>query len=264
MTDILKCTLIQTQLLWEDVEGNLDRLTSKIIEVKGASDLIVLPEMFTTGFSMTPKHLAEEMTGRTVEWMKNVADESHATIMGSCIIQVDGNYFNRFISVDFNGEVTTYDKKHLFTLAGESDEYTCGSEPLLLNINGWKIRPLICYDLRFPVWSRSRKTVDSTYEYDLLVYVANWPTPRINAWDTLLKARAIENQSYCIGVNRLGMDGNKLEYPGHSIACDFGGNLIEDLQSEDATRTVSLSMELLNKFRNQFGFQEDGDPFTLH
>ena len=264
MIGSLKCTLIQTELFWEDVDRNLDLLSSKINEIKEATDLIVLPEMFTTGFTMTPKHLAEEMTGRTVEWMKYIADKSHATIMGSCIIQEDGNYFNRFLAVDFDGKVTTYDKKHLFTLAGEDNEYTGGSKPMILEINGWKIRPLICYDLRFPVWSRSRKTIESAYEYDLLIYVANWPAPRINAWDTLLKARAIENQSYCIGVNRLGIDGNKLEYPGHSITCDFGGNLIENLQSEDTIKTVSLDRESLNKYRDKFAFQEDGDLFTIH
>ena len=264
MTDTLKCTLVQTELIWEDVQGNLDLLSTKIKNITEPTDLIILPEMFTTGFSMTPHHLSEDMNGRTVEWLKNIADKTRSTIMGSCIIQENGNYFNRFLAVDLDGNVSSYDKKHLFALAGEHDEYTAGSEPIVFEVKGWKIRPLICYDLRFPVWSRSKKSNLSAYEYDLLAYVANWPAPRINAWDTLLKARAIENQSYCIGVNCLGSDGNQLEYPGHSIACDFAGNLIENLRSEDAIKTVVLEKKPLSQYRQRLPFQADADEFILH
>ena len=263
MSDSLKCTLIQTELLWEDIEGNLNLLSSQIKEMEEPTDLIILPEMFTTGFSMTPGDLAEDMNGQTVEWMKHIAEKSNATIMGSCIIKDGDHYFNRFISVGVDGIVSFYDKKHLFTLAGEDEEYSSGNTRLVLEINGWKISPFICYDLRFPVWARSRKNDISAYEYDLLIYVANWPAPRINAWDTLLKARAIENQTYCIGVNRLGKDGNNLEYPGHSIICDFAGNLVDDLKSANVIKTISLKRAPMEEFRNRFPFQSDGDDFKI-
>ncbi len=264
MSDSLKCTLIQTELLWEDVKGNLDLISSKIDCIEEPTDLIILPEMFTTGFSMKPKQLAEDMNGLTVEWMTEIANKSNASVMGSCIIKEDTNYFNRFIAVGHDGTISTYDKKHLFTLAGEDKEYSRGVKHQIIEIKGWKIRPLICYDLRFPVWARSRKTADSNYEYDVLIYVANWPAPRINAWDSLLKARAIENQAYCIGVNRLGKDANNMEYPGHSIVSDFGGNLIGDLKSENITRTFSLEGEPMDRFRKRFPFQADGDEFEFH
>jgi len=263
MSDSLKCTLIQTELLWEDINANLDLLATKIMKIGEPTDLIILPEMFTTGFSMTPKHLAEDMNGQTVKWMGSIAEKANATLMGSCIIEEGGKFFNRFIAASPNGAVSTYDKKHLFTLAGENAEYTAGRDRLILEINGWKIFPLICYDLRFPVWSRSKKEVESMYEYDLMIYMANWPAPRINAWDTLLKARAIENQAYCIGVNRLGTDGNNLKYPGHSIAADFGGNLMADLGSEDMIKTVSLERKSMEEFRKRLPFLADGDEFVF-
>ncbi|MCP4458471.1 MAG: amidohydrolase [Cytophagales bacterium] len=263
MSESLKCTLIQTELLWEDVKGNLAILSTKIKEIPKPTDLIILPEMFSTGFSMTPKNLAENMNGQTVEWMQARAESANATIMGSCIIEEKGHYFNRFIAANSDGTISTYDKKHLFTLVGEDKEYSSGNKRLILEVNGWRIRPLICYDLRFPVWARSRKSKDSIYEYDVLIYMANWPTPRINVWDTLLKARAIENQAYCIGLNRLGIDGNNLEYPGHSTVCDFGGNLVEDLGSEDIIKIITLERASMEEFRMRFPFQEDSDEFKI-
>lgn len=262
MSETLTCALIQTELQWENAQANLDHFSKKI-ELIEEVDLIVLPEMFSTGFSMNPEPIAEQMNGKSVSWMKETAKSKGAVLLGSLIIEEDGNYFNRLVIAHPSGDIQTYDKKHLFTLAGEDKKYTAGSERLLVEIKGWKILPLVCYDLRFPVWARSRKSEESTYEYDMLIYVANWPAPRVHAWDALLKARAIENQAYCIGLNRCGTDANGHEYLGHSALYDYAGIPVGDLKSEDTIGLVSISKKEMTDFREKFAFQNDGDDFRL-
>ena len=259
MMDQLRCTLIQTELIWEDVNANLGVLTDKVLEHSGKSDLIILPEMFTTGFTMNPESLGEEMDGSAVDWMKVMAFETKATLMGSAIIKEEGQFFNRLLVVSPSGDLATYDKRHLFTLAGENEPYTPGNDRIIVEVNGWKIMPMICYDLRFPVWSR----MQGADEYDLLVYVANWPKPRIAAWDALLKARAIENQSYCIGVNRVGTDSNGHEYVGHSCAYDFGGQAMFDPLTKEESRTILLEKGDLQAFRKKLPFLDDADGFVI-
>lgn len=259
MSDQLRCTLIQTELVWEDVNANLKSLTEKVLAQSGTTDLIILPEMFTTGFTMNPSSLAEKMDGNTVDWIRVMAFETKATIMGSAIIKEDDQYFNRMVVVSPSGDLATYDKRHLFTLAGEHDPYTAGNDRIIVEVNGWKIMPMICYDLRFPVWSR----MQNAEEYDLLVYVANWPKPRVAAWDALLKARAIENQAYCIGVNRVGTDSNGHEYVGHSCVYDFGGQALFDPLTDEEVRTVLLDKNKLQTFREKLPFLDDSDEFRI-
>lgn len=257
MQSELKVAIIQKDVVWQNAEQNrvdLDVMFSGIKDV----DLIVLPEMFTTGFSMVPKPIAETMQGKTVRWMLDNAKNLNAAIVGSLIIQECGMYYNRMLFVYPEGEIKQYDKRHAFTLAGENKEYTSGNNKLIVAYKGWKICPLICYDLRFPVWSRN---VDN---YDLLIYAANWPTPRINAWNTLLKARAIENMSYCIGVNRVGVDAHNYEYSGNSIAVDYLGNALTEIcEDKEAVLYASFHKEELYKTRTKLPFLEDKDTFMI-
>ncbi|WP_114905178.1 amidohydrolase [Kordia sp. SMS9] len=255
----LKVALIQTNLVWEHPEENRAQLTQKINAITEIVDLIVLPEMFTSGFTMNPKVVAEPMNGTTVTWLQDLAKGKNTAITGSLVISENGNYYNRSVFVLPSGEVETYDKKHTFTLAGEHEIYTAGTEKNNIQYKGWKICPLICYDLRFPVWARN---VDN---YDLLLYVANWPKPRVNAWDALLKARAIENMSYCIGVNRVGLDANSHEYCGHSAAYDVLGEKLTNIApNTEATEIVTLTKEHITAYRNKLKFLDDKDTFTLH
>jgi len=217
MSNSLKVAIIQTSLVWENPTENRRILNDKVNAINDSIDLIVLPEMFTSGFTMNASDVAETMDGKTLTWLKEKANAKQAAIVGSMVITENGNYYNRLVFVEASGIITTYDKRHTFTLAGEHKVYTAGSEKAIINYKGWKICPLICYDLRFPVWARNVE------DYDLLLYVANWPKVRVNAWDALLKARAIENMAYCIGVNRVGLDGNNYEYSGHSSAYDVLG-----------------------------------------
>jgi omega-amidase len=205
----MKIALLNTTLVWENPAKNRANLEQKINSINESINLIVLPEMFTSGFTMNPKNVAETMQGETVSWLKQVAKAKNCAITGSLVITENENYFNRLLFVFPDGKIEFYDKRHLFTLAGEDKVYTSGKEKLIVTYKGFKICPLICYDLRFPVFARNVEN------YDLLLYVANWPKPRINAWDILLKARAVENMSYVIGVNRIGNDNNNLEYVGH-------------------------------------------------
>jgi len=254
----LKVALIQADLVWENPIQNLVNFTSKIDAISEEVDLIVLPEMFTTGFTMNPFDVAETMEGETIHRLQELAIRTNVAITGSLIIKDDERYYNRLVFVHTSGEIETYDKRHSFTLAGEDKVYTAGTEKLLVEYKGWKICPLICYDLRFPVWARNVK------EYDLLLYVANWPKPRITAWDTLLKARAIENMSYCIGVNRVGLDVNDYKYVGHSAAYDCLGALISNIEpSKEQTKIVSLSANHLKKTRAKLQFLNDRDSFDL-
>lgn len=257
--DNLKVTYLQSNLHWENPEANRAMFAAKIAALSEKTDLIILPEMFPTGFSMNAASLAEPLNGPTLQWMQVQSQQSGAAITGSVIIKEAGNFYNRLLWVEGNSILHIYDKKHTFTLAGEDKVYTAGSQKLLVDYKGWKICPLVCYDLRFPVWARN------TEGYDLLLYVANWPKKRTAAWDALLKARAIENMAYCIGVNRVGLDGNDHAYIGHSAVYDVLGNQISSPNNEELefTETVTLYKEDLVKARNELPFLNDRDPFTL-
>jgi predicted amidohydrolase len=221
-------------------------------------DIILLPEMFTSGFTMNPTKVAESMQGETVAWMKESASKKQAAITGSLVVEENGFYYNRLLFVHPDGVVESYDKRHTFTLAGENEVYSAGTQKLIVNYKGWKICPLICYDLRFPVWARNVEN------YDVLIYVANWPKVRIAAWDALLKARAIENMSYCIGVNRVGLDGNNHEYSGHSAAYDVLGKRLDTIPTDkEAIEIVTLNKKDLEIYRMKLNFLEDRDEFSL-
>jgi predicted amidohydrolase len=255
--ETIKIAWIQTDLEWENPAANRQRMGQKIAEITTAVDLIVLPELFTTGFTMNAQAVAETMQGDTIAWLQQVAKAKNCAISGSLVIEEKGNFYNRLFFVFPNGDVKTYDKRHLFTLAGEDKVYTAGRDKLIIDYRGFKICPLICYDLRFPVFSRN------TEKYDLLLYVANWPSPRIAAWDALLKARAIENCCYVGGVNRLGIDANALDYPGHSQAIDFAGNLVHDSASKAEVVLLEIGKKELLEFRTRFAFLDDQDVFTV-
>ena len=258
MQDRLKIAIIQSDLIWEQPEKNRSYFTKIIKQLKAPKDLIILPEMFTSGFTMQPERVYESMNGNTITWMKQMAQVHKAAICGSLVIKENNNFFNRFVFVTSNGHVEYYNKRHTFSLAGEHKAYTSGNSRLIINYKGWKIMPQICYDLRFPVWSRN------VYGYDLLIYVANWPTPRINAWDALLKARAIENMSYCIGVNRIGLDNNKHKYPGHSaIYNGLGDQITQNISNLEHTEIVVLEKPHLEAIRHRFKFLNDQDDFIL-
>jgi predicted amidohydrolase len=235
----LSVTIIQTDLHWEDKAANLKMLEEKINGIKAKTEIVVLPEMFSTGFSMKPELLAETMEGTTVEWMKRIAAERKIILTGSVIIEEKGNYFNRLIWMLPNGQCGVYDKRHRFAYAGEDDHYTAGTKRLIASVKGWKVNLLVCYDLRFPVWARQspplrqERELGGEAEYDLLIYVANWPDRRIHAWKTLLQARAIENQCYVVGVNRVGKDGNDIQYSGESMVVDPLGEMLYTKKGEE-------------------------------
>ena len=253
----MKIALLQAPLIWESPIANREYFEEKIKSITENVDLIVLPEMFTSGFTMNPKAVAESMQGETILWLQALAKAKNSAITGSVVIQENGNFYNRLVFVFPSGAIKTYDKKHLFTLAGEDKIYTPGSEKLIIEYKGFKICPLICYDLRFPVFARN------TEEYDILIYVANWPKPRINAWDALLKARAIENMCYTVGVNRIGTDAKHLEYPGHSQVVDCMGN--EQLNAHNGSGIFYCELDKSQQIaaRLQFNFLTDADRFTL-
>lgn len=254
----LNVAIIQSHLVWENpIQNRLD-FSNKITAINEEVDLVVLPEMFTTGFTMNTTIVAETMQGNTVEWMQQMAKEKQAAIMGSIVISEDSHYFNRLLFVEPSGEIKSYDKRHTFTLAGEHLAYSAGSQQQIIEYKGWKIMPQICYDLRFPVWSRN------TMDYDLLIYIANWPKPRIAAWDILLKARAVENMCYCIGVNRVGLDANNLEYPGHSAVYDLFGNVVKQATANsEETFLASLTKDHIKSYRQKLQFLSDRDSFNL-
>ncbi|WP_435139928.1 amidohydrolase [Formosa sp. A9] len=258
MVEDLKIALIQTDLVWEQPQANISALTQHIEAIREAVDLIVLPEMFSTGFTMNAQAQAETMDGPTVTWMQNQALSKQTAILGSLVITENEQYFNRLVFVYPNGEITTYDKRHTFTLAGEDKVYTTGETRVITYYKGWRLFPLICYDLRFPVWSRFQD------DYDVLLYVANWPKPRIQAWDTLLRARAIENMSFSIGVNRVGTDAKGHEYVGHSAVYNPLGEVMSSfLPKENGIRIVVLHHNELVAVREQFKFLDDRDAFNL-
>lgn len=255
--ETLRVTLIQAKLAWEDGAANREALWEMIDSIEATGDLIVLPEMFATGFSMSPRDLAEPMTGESVRWLHQVAKMKKAAVTGSLMIEEEGRYYNRLFWVTQDGGQFTYDKKHLFTYAGEDKVFTPGNSHLQLALKGWQIRPMICYDLRFPAWTRNREPY-----YDLAIFVANWPTKRADHWRALLKARAIENQSYVIGVNRVGQDGNGYDYCGDSLAIDPVGRILFHRAIEPCVHTLTLAGDQLGQYRGQFPVLSDADGFT--
>ncbi len=253
----MKIAIVQSSLSWENPKANRNYLGEKINAITEKADLIVFPEMFTTGFTMNPSAVAETMQGETILWLQSLAQAKNSAITGSLIIKENNNFYNRLVFIFPSGEIQYYDKRHLFTLAGEDKVYTSGTQKLIVDYLGWKICPLVCYDLRFPVFARNSE------EYDLLIYVANWPKPRINAWDILLQARSVENMCYTVGVNRIGKDQNNLEYVGHSQAVDFIGNYVLEPQETDGVFFAELDKKQLLETRLKLGFLNDRDSFEL-
>lgn len=253
----MKTALLQTPLIWENPQQNRKLLEEKTQTISDDVALIVLPEMFTSGFTMNPESVAETMQGETITWLQKLAKEKNCAITGSLVIKENDKYYNRLVFVFPNGEIQHYDKRHLFTLAGEDKVYTSGTDKLIVDYQGFKICPMICYDLRFPVFARNVE------DYDILIYVANWPKPRINAWDILLKARAVENMSYVIGVNRVGADATDLEYTGHSQVVDFLGNYIIEPQTNEGVFITEFNKEKLLETRKKLNFLNDKDAFEI-
>ncbi len=261
----LTISTIQTNLYWENKAANLQMLEEKINGLYQKTEIVVLPEMFSTGFSMKPEQFAETMEGSTVEWMKRLSASNRVIITGSLIIKEAGNYYNRLIWMMPNGECGYYDKRHLFAFAEEDKHYKAGSKRLIASVKGWKINLQVCYDLRFPVWAR--QTADknnATPEYDVLIYVANWPEKRIHAWKTLLCARAIENQCYVIGVNRVGKDGNDIYHSGNSLVIDPLGEVLYHMADEEDVFTITLQKDWLEEVRTKLPFLKDGDEFVIN
>lgn len=254
----LKVTIVQSMLQWEDGNANRTMFAEMLAPLKGATDLIVLPEMFTTGFSMRSTALAEDMSGATVRWMCEQARTLDAALYGSVIITEGGKYFNRGLFVNPDGQVTVYDKRHLFRFANETDHYSAGTERVVVDWRGWRILLQICFDLRFPVFARNRG------DYDAMLYVANWPEARRFPWSQLLLARAIENQCYVAGVNRVGMDGKGIHYTGDSVVIDPRGAMIGQVQpSMEGAATVLLDRAALEDFRAKFPVAMEADDFEL-
>ena len=251
----LKVTIIQPDIIWENAEANLEKYTEWLKDI-GETDLIILPEMFTTGFSMLSQKLKESMDGPSLAWMKNVAVEKNAAVLGSVIIKENGTVYNRALWVKPDGSVLKYDKRHLFTMGQEHLYYSAGNEKTIVDYKGWKFCLQICYDLRFPVWARN------TEDYDVLIYVANWPSPRHLVWKNLLVSRAIENQSYCLGVNRTGTDGTGLKYSGDSACISAKGEGIF-LGEAEQLKSFELSYDELHSFRKKFHVLGDRDRFDF-
>ena len=256
--EFLHVAVFQLDLIWENPKANLAKIDEFLRKIKPETDVVFLPEMFSTGFSMNVSELAETMDGETVSWMKMRSGERQIALCGSLIVKENGQYFNRLVFVEPSGEVQSYDKRHLFTMGNESNHFTRGLEKLIVNYKGWRICPLICYDLRFPVWSRNH------YEYDILVYSANWPKARTEVWNTLLKARAIENQAFVVGINRVGSDGNLIAYSGNSQLIDPKGNVLSTIEDDSEGIIASqFSYPELVKFMAEFPVLNDGDSFLL-
>jgi predicted amidohydrolase len=254
----LHITLIQADIVWEDVQANLANYEKKIAAIEGAKHVVVLPEMFSTGFSMAPERLAEPMDGRSVTWMADMAVKYRCILTGSLIIEEEGKYYNRMLWVQPDGRIGFYDKRHLFAYAGEDKHYTPGDTRQIAQVNGWKVNLQICYDLRFPVWARNTDGA-----YDILLYVANWPQQRSLAWKTLLQARAIENMCYVVGVNRVGEDGKGHQYTGDSSVFGPLGETLWQHSGTEATQTIMLDKATLKNARQSLPFLADADKFLL-
>ncbi len=254
----LRVAILQSELHWENVEKNLKLFSTQILAIESEVDLIVLPEMFNTGFTMNSEELAEPMNSVSMQWMLEMAKTKEAVITGSIIIEEGDKYFNRLIWMQPDGTNEYYDKRHLFRMMDENNHYAGGDKRLIVELKGWKICTMICYDLRFPVWSRNRN------DYDCLLYIANWPTARREAWTTLLRARAHENQAYVIGVNRIGEDGNRISFSGDSVIIDPKGATICECEMEkEVTETATLSFSDLKDFREKFPISLDADSFEI-
>ncbi len=246
---------VQADLLWENSEANLTRLEELILADNRAVDVIILPEMFATGFTMNPQQFAATENGAEIKWLRKIAAQKQSAICGSLSFNDNGTFYNRFVWVNPDGKIYHYDKRHLFSFAKENTHYTAGSERIIIEYNGWKICPLICYDIRFPIWSRN----DKNNPYDLLIYVANFPQSRIYAWQSLLIARAIENQSYVAGINRVGNDGNGIYHSGDSMIIDPMGIVLQHSENEERLVFQTLSKENLKKTRRYLPFLKDAD-----
>lgn len=259
----LRLTVVQAPLAWADKKTNLAYFTKTLKPLAGTTDLIVLPEMFATGFVTDPQGVFETMDGPVMQWMSATAKEVNAVITGSITIAENGKYYNRLVWIRPDGTYETADKRHLFGMGNEHLRFTAGTRQLITELKGWKIKPLVCYDLRFPVWSKNRYA-DGRYEYDLLIYVANWPASRSYVWKSLLTARAIENMAFCTGVNRIGEDGHGLPHSGDSCVLDFKGREIAKGPSGEAfVQTITLEYEQLQEFRDRFAVGPDWDNFEI-
>lgn len=252
-------TLLQTELHWQNPVANRAMLEEKLFTLPGPTDLVVLPEMFTTGFTMDARAVAEPMNLTTFRWLKQMAAQTNAAVVGSYVVQENDSYYNRLIWMEPDGQFAQYDKRHLFRMAGEDGVYSAGTARLIREWRGWRVCPLVCYDLRFPVWSRNRQIAPDQLDYDLLLYVANWPAPRQAPWDTLLQARAIENLSYVAGVNRVGIDGNDHPYRGGSALIDFKGDVLFRQYDTEVVHQQTLSLAELMAFRVKFPAYLDAD-----
>lgn len=260
MRNSIRITIIQSSLFWEDVNANLLHFDSKIESISEKTDIIVLPEMFTTGFTMNPKTLAEEHEGKGLQWMIEKAKEVESVIVGSISVKQNNNYYNRLYWVKPDGSYEHYDKRHLFRMGNEHEQYQAGKKQLIVEYKGWKICPLICYDLRFPVWSRNTQS----NPYDILLYVANWPAVRSTQWSALLVSRAIENQCYLVGVNRVGKDGNGIEHSGNSVVLNAKGETMSTITpNQEGDETIELSFDELSMFRKAFPVLLDADSFEI-
>jgi len=258
MNKNLQISIVQSDIKWENIDKNLDYHYSLIENLKNQTDIIVLPEMFTTGFSLNAEKLAETMDGKAVKWLMNTAKTLSSVITGSIIIKDNENYYNRMIWAQPDGKLYFYDKRHLFRMAGEHKHYSFGNEKTIFNYKGWNIRPLVCYDLRFPVWSRNKQ------DYDIAIYIANWPITRAEAWKTLLMARAMENQAFIVGVNRCGIDGMKLNYSGDSRIISPDGKIISSCEEfKEQVITTSIEYEFLTNLKQCFPVQLDSDNFEI-
>ena len=255
--EFLNITLIQPDIAWEDKETNLANYEQMIAAAQN-KEVVVLPEMFSTGFSMAPERLAEPMSGASVQWMKDMAKKHRCIITGSLIIEDGGKYYNRLLWVQPDGTIGHYDKRHLFGYADEDQHYDRGDKRLIAQVKGWRVCLMVCYDLRFPVWARNYDTA-----YDVLIYVANWPERRSLAWKTLLQARAIENMSYVVGVNRIGSDANDIRYNGESSVFGPLGETLWQKSGESTIQTITLDKEKLNEARSHFPFLDDADKFII-
>ena len=258
MKEILKISVFQFDLAWEDIVANRAKIDRMLEQMPTDTDVVFLPEMFSTGFTMNVSQVAETMSGETIEWLKQQSREHRVALCGSLIIQDADKYYNRLVFIKPSGTVFHYDKRHLFAMGNEDGYFQAGSKRLIVEYEGWRICPLICYDLRFPVWSRNRN------EYDVLVYCANWPESRKDVWNTLLKARAIENQSFVIGVNRVGVDGNQISYSGNSQLIDAKGRLVASAdESAESINFAEFSSKELADFRIKFPLLNDADEFVI-
>lgn len=264
MLDNLRVSMVQASTLWHDAQGNR-ALYGELIRQCPETDLIVLPETFLSGFSNNTREFAERMDGAGMQWLAQMARQKQCVITGSIAVHDGDKLLNRLVWMRPDGDFALYDKRHLFRMAGEHERYGSGTDRLVVELNGWRICPLICYDLRFPVFSRNRfagKSADGR-DYDLLLYVANWPAARAYPWKTLLRARAIENLSYCVGVNRVGVDGNGIAYQGESVALDFLGQPLVEMDADPGVSSAVLSATSLAEHRQRFPAFLDADDFVL-